>query len=374
MCSISFESTDYPDGRLTWCAPQKNSGSEWEQLHGLSEANPALRNRTRTERFAARRQVLDDRPTLMIDTRQFEQSFTDRLLSGYEDLDAAIDGLLLQGDNFHALTLLAAPYARKVAAVYIDPPYNTSGSEILYKNSYKHSTWLTLIANRLHASRGLIAADAIQCTMIDDAESARLHLLLNQEFGSDRYLATVPIRSKPQGRAVPPGFSPNHEYAIFHALSVEARVGRLPRGERQLLRYRERDEKGIFTWANFRKTGSDSLRTDRRKSFYPVYVHASGRRAGSVLRSPPVDDGARHMACCADGNAGSPARRRLRFDAGGRLVVEEVSVLAIRAASQSLATGPPFAGASTYTWDVFATLDWARGDDRLPGERTDRVH
>jgi adenine-specific DNA-methyltransferase len=249
---------------------------EWQRDLGLAEHFPGLSREDVDQRLEARREALNANPTMLIDTRHFTKRDEDTLLSSFDDLDGMTDGVLVEGENFQALNLLASRHKGSVQVVYIDPPYNTSGSEILYKNSYKHSTWLTMMENRLIASRTLFADDAVQCTLIDDAENPYLHVLLEKFFGRENYLATVVIRSKPQGRAVPSGFSPNHEYGIFHRVSPEGEVGRLPRGERQLRRYPERDEDGIFTWTNFRKTGSDSRRSQRPRSYYPVYVDEAG--------------------------------------------------------------------------------------------------
>lgn len=76
----------------------------------------------------------------------------DRLLASFENLDEMIDGLLVHSENWQALNLLQEKYRERVKCVYIDPPYNSQTTEILYKNSYKHSSWLTLIANRLGLS------------------------------------------------------------------------------------------------------------------------------------------------------------------------------------------------------------------------------
>jgi adenine-specific DNA-methyltransferase len=68
------------------------------------------------------------------------------------------------------------------------------------------------------------------------------------------------------------GFSPNHEYADFFAKTSKASVGRLPRDATRLARYAEKDEEGIFAWANFRGTGANSYRKDRLKLYYPIWV------------------------------------------------------------------------------------------------------
>jgi len=43
-----------------------------------------------------------------------------------------------------------------------------------------------------------------------------------------------------------------------------------------MTRYPNSDHAGAFTWINFRKTGADSRRVDRPKSFYPVYINDVG--------------------------------------------------------------------------------------------------
>src|SRR5690606_23039528 len=91
-------------------------------------------------------------PSLPLDTRNFPPDFTDCLLANFDDLDEMTDGLLVHSENWQALNLLQEKYRERVKCVYIDPPYNSQTTEILYKNSYKHSSWLTLIANRLGLS------------------------------------------------------------------------------------------------------------------------------------------------------------------------------------------------------------------------------
>ncbi|MBU2488071.1 MAG: hypothetical protein KKA60_01645 [Proteobacteria bacterium] len=103
-----------------------------------------------------------------------------------------------------------------------------------------------------------------------------MHQLMGMSMGYENYLATACIRSKPQGRAVPSGFSPNHEYAIFFGASKEANVGRLPRDEKKMERYKDNDTTGFFAWANLRATGANSWRENRPKLFYPIYVENNG--------------------------------------------------------------------------------------------------
>ena len=89
----------------------------------------------------------------MLDTRHFGREFTLKLLASIENLDANLDGVCFHSENFQALQLMQERYQEQVKCVYIDPPYNTSSSAILYKNNYKHSSWGTLMFDRLACLR-----------------------------------------------------------------------------------------------------------------------------------------------------------------------------------------------------------------------------
>lgn len=47
-------------------------------------------------------------------------------------------------------------------------------------------------------------------------------------------------------------------------------MGRLPRNEYQIARYKEKDNLGAFEWVNFRKHGG--YKEDAPSMFYPIYV------------------------------------------------------------------------------------------------------
>jgi adenine-specific DNA-methyltransferase len=68
-------------------------------------------------------------------------------VASIENFDEQCDGLLIHSENFQALNLLQERYREQAKCVYIDPPYNTSENAFLYKNAYKHSSWLSMMAN-----------------------------------------------------------------------------------------------------------------------------------------------------------------------------------------------------------------------------------
>lgn len=215
---------------------------------------------------------LEKNPFLLVDTRFFDTDFKYDCLSHVDEIDEQCDGILINGDNFQALNLLQERYRDNIKCIYIDPPYNTDASEIMYKNGYKSSSWASFLESRLEITKPLMRKDSNICVTIDDFEQARLRLLLDTHFGKLQHQATVAIRSKPQGRPTASGFSVNHEYALFYGKSTESKIGRLPREGSKEERYPEIDGKGVYAWSNLRKSGGDSYREDRPKSYYPLYI------------------------------------------------------------------------------------------------------
>ena len=233
----------------------KNTGqrNEWKDLFAIHEINSDLINLNYTEPLTV--EFLKENPNLVLDTRHFKPDFKDRLLAHFNDLDRQTDGILIHGENFQGLNLLAEKYRESLKAIYIDPPYNTDASAILYKNNYKDSSWMSLMADRISVSRELLADNGILCVAIDDVEAANLRQLLQNLFKKENELGIAAVCSNPAGRQRPTGFAPAHEYAMFFGLTEAAQVGRLERTEEQL-ENSEIDEQGrYFTWKGLRSGG-----------------------------------------------------------------------------------------------------------------------
>ena len=59
------------------------------------------------------------------------------------------DNKLIFGDNLLALKALEQEYAGRVKCIYIDPPYNTGAAFEHYDDGLEHSTWLSLMKDRM---------------------------------------------------------------------------------------------------------------------------------------------------------------------------------------------------------------------------------
>ncbi|MCY3722301.1 MAG: site-specific DNA-methyltransferase [Candidatus Poribacteria bacterium] len=204
-----------------------------------------------------------------MDTCHFDSNFKDRLLAHFDNLDNETDGLLIHGENFQGLNLLIEKYSKSLKTIYIDPPYNTDASAILYKNNYKDSSWLTLMTDRLALSSQFLPDNGIICIAIDDVEVSSLRLI--SEYLFEKELGVATVRSNPQGRSRTGYFSPAHEYALFYG-KPEASPGTLPKTEEQKSSYPYRDEKGKFAWDNLIRRPPGDNREDVPTMFYPIYV------------------------------------------------------------------------------------------------------
>jgi len=151
----------------------KDQLDEWRQLYGV-DPQPT-------------KEFLCEQPYLVVDTRHFSEDFKWRLLAHFDDLDEALDGLLIKSENFHALNLLMERYRGQVKCIYIDPPYNTGSDEFIYKDLYQHSSWLSMMADRLELAKQLMADDGSIYAQVDRNEDSRLSQLMNMIFGEQQF-------------------------------------------------------------------------------------------------------------------------------------------------------------------------------------------
>ena len=257
---------------------------EWVKLFAIDKIEGDLANAASGYTQPLTPQFLKTNPYLVLDTRHFDRTFTDRLLAALSDagpLEDQLDGLLVHGENFQALNLLQARYRGQVQCVYIDPPFNTDASPILYKNGYKSSTWVSLVENGLRVSRTLLAVDGVLVAAIDDEQQQELNFLLSSIF-NDRILGTFIVRTNPSGRPTKSGYSVAHEYLLYAGRGQRSTLSRMLPTEKQAGRFSERDNKGVFEWRNLRREGSNSDRTARPALYYPMYIK------GTEIRIPQM--------------------------------------------------------------------------------------
>ena len=128
--------------------------------------------------------------------------------------------IIIEGDNFHALSVLNYTHFGKIDVIYIDPPFNTGAKDWKYNNAFvdkndtwRHSKWIQFMYNRLKIAKNLLSEDGVLICAIDHNEQENLGVLLHELFGNNE-ITCVTIIHNPSG-IQGDNFSHNNEYAYF---------------------------------------------------------------------------------------------------------------------------------------------------------------
>ncbi|MGZ5208603.1 MAG: DNA methyltransferase, partial [Sulfuricurvum sp.] len=120
--------------------------------------------------------------------------------------DESEDNILIEGDNYHALSVLSYTHKEKIDVIYIDPPYNTGSKDFVYndryvdkEDKYRHSKWLNFMEKRLNLAKDLLTKDGVIFASIDDNEYPRLIMLFEKIFGENNIKTVVVKMSEASG-------------------------------------------------------------------------------------------------------------------------------------------------------------------------------
>lgn len=141
--------------------------------------------------------------------------------------------ILIEGDNYHALTCLNYTHKGKIDVIYIDPPYNTGSDGFTYKDKrflkeypngqpvpkdhpLRHSYWLSFMSKRLKLAKELLSENGLIFISIDNNEFAQLKMLCDQLFDENNFVETF-LWNK---TSTPPALSyksrKTHEYILCY--------------------------------------------------------------------------------------------------------------------------------------------------------------
>ena len=197
---------------------------------------------------------------LPIDTKHLSKENKFALLNAFENLETLLNGELIKSDNFQALNTLMPKYQGKIDLIYIDPPYNAPASEIIYKNNFKDSTWLSMMQNRLAIAKDFLNKRGILTCAIDENEQENLGLLLSDIF-SEYEKTCVSVVHNPSG-IQGDNFSYSNEFAYFIYPNIKNIIQGIAREDSDIRNLRD-------------VTGAESVRTAAKNCFYPIYVKDS---------------------------------------------------------------------------------------------------
>lgn len=245
--------------------------NEWKRLFAIDEITSDLSNLTD--------EFLKEHPYLIVDTKFFDEDFKEKIIDSIENLDEEINGVLIHSDNFHALNLLQKKYEEQIKCCYIDPPYNTNASKIIYKNGYEHSSWLSLIHDRVRLSKNLLSKNGIIEVAIDDYEFRRVNMLMDSVFGLNNFISNIAILTNPKGRDQE-HIAQAHDYTIIYSKNkrfAETNYFALS-DEEMSKKYSLGEGEDAYRELPLKRTGSGKWREDRPYMFFPFIYNLTNEK------------------------------------------------------------------------------------------------
>jgi len=196
----------------------KDQIAEWKKLFGIgnSDEQSTLSGNIIDELF------LKEHPHLVIDTKFFSEikeelieSLQTKNEKPIQDFEDVVDGLMIKSENWQALNLLLERYREQVNCIYIDPPYNTQKDIFLYKDRYKHSSWLSMISDRIQISNHFLNQSGVFFASIDRNEVSNFDILLSEIYGSENSVGEIVWRNARDNN--PTQIAIEHEYILCYA-------------------------------------------------------------------------------------------------------------------------------------------------------------
>ncbi|MBW2664444.1 MAG: site-specific DNA-methyltransferase, partial [Deltaproteobacteria bacterium] len=236
---------------------------EWVKLFAIDEIKGDLHTRKYSKPLTVK--FLKENQFLVLDTRFFDEEFKERLIASIDDFDEQCDGeqcdgLLIHSENFQALNLLQERYREQVKCIYIDPPYNTGDGDFNYKDSYQHSSWLSLLENRIIEAGKLHSPDGAFFCNIDDNEFSNLKNMIDNLSIYRRFVANIIWKHTEQSKNDEINFSRQWNYITCYGMPKLGKF-RLPRTNEDNKNYSNPDSDPKGDWRsgdvrspNFRKT------------------------------------------------------------------------------------------------------------------------
>ena len=134
--------------------------------------------------------------------------------------------MVINAENYHALSALQFTHTEKVDCIYIDPPYNTGGDltyndkRVAREDANRHSKWLSFMERRLKLAKELLNPTGVIIVAIDDNEHAYLKLLMDRIFGESNFIANLVWSG---GRINNSNFVSNgNDYMLIYARDVSS--------------------------------------------------------------------------------------------------------------------------------------------------------
>ena len=208
---------------------------------------------------------------LLVDTKFFDDAFKAKLIAAIENFDEHCNGLLINSENFQALSLLSERYKEQIKCVYIDPPYNTGNDDFIYKDSYRHSSWLSMMQQSAEKVSTTLCESAVFFCSIDDNEAVHNQLCLSSCFGVEGFVSDITVVNNLKGRQDRQHIATAHEHLLMFQMPEGETYG-LPLSQDRTAQFDQSDDEGFsYELRDLRRRGGGDRREDRPNMYFPIY-------------------------------------------------------------------------------------------------------
>lgn len=211
--------------------------------------------------------------------------------------------IIIEGDNYHALSCLNYTHRGKIDVIYIDPPYNTGNDGFTYKDKrflkefpdgspvpkehpLRHSYWLSFMSKRLELAKNLLSDKGVIFISIDDNEQANLKLLCDKVFGEENFTGGIIWFKKRKGSFLSNTLVSLTEYVLPYTKGNDVKLfGGLPdNNESQPIIKRTNAIKRLHFNANV-------VKTKLSNGFYEAGEYGMGTSASILHNRIEIKDG-----------------------------------------------------------------------------------
>ena len=198
------------------------------------------------------------------------------------DLEPQDDNLLIlgeSGDVLEALTRvpeLAEKYVGKVKLIYIDPPFNTAQTFASYEDNLEHSIWLTMMRDRLHHMKKLLADDGSIWVHLDDVEVHRMRVLMDEVFGCSNFIAEFVWQKADSPRGDAQRVSVDQDVILCYAASGSTVMNRMERTAADNARFSNPDGDSKGVWFSDNRSAPTNVMSWQHPSTFAIQHPISG--------------------------------------------------------------------------------------------------
>ncbi|MBN1415651.1 MAG: site-specific DNA-methyltransferase [Bacteroidales bacterium] len=202
---------------------------EWINLFSINEIN--TNKESQSDLFNNQKKIsfsiplkpefLEANKYLVLDTKFFSEVFKTKLLASFNNIDAQLNGVLINSENFQGLNLISEKYKNEINCIYIDPPYNTGDDGFNYKDNFKSSSWLSMLSQVNEIAYSLLSDDGAFFASCDENEMLNFGQILTEQFGKENHVETITWNKRvPKNDK---GIGNIHEYIYLFAKNQKLR-------------------------------------------------------------------------------------------------------------------------------------------------------